>query len=265
MNRSIYAKTGILLSRFYNFPEMWQIWKERQCENAFLLRTMSRSGSHYFMNILANYIAFNFFDASKPIDFNEIQKRFWCNIYHRNLLYKPKALFNKTGFSSYKFCHVQHDLCFPEFQYYRKKPKVIIQIYRNPLDQIVSQHFCDGSKNGGAHLKDSMDVLLADFVESYTSIKALSKQKNVKNISYAHLVKDPLNTLREVLLFSNIPFCKDNLVRAVDASAKEKIGPPHVRRGIVGEWKEHFTEGDVKKIEQMLQKEGLSLSEFIVE
>ena len=33
---------------------MKQIWKDRNCKNGFVLRTMSRSGSHYAMNILAN-------------------------------------------------------------------------------------------------------------------------------------------------------------------------------------------------------------------
>ena len=66
INRFIYARTGILLTKLHNFPVLKQIWKERNCKNGFVLRTMSRSGSHYAMNILANYVAFNFFGEKEP-------------------------------------------------------------------------------------------------------------------------------------------------------------------------------------------------------
>ena len=54
INRAIYYNTGILLSQIFNLKNIKQAWNNYHGKHALILRTIPRSGSHYFMNILSN-------------------------------------------------------------------------------------------------------------------------------------------------------------------------------------------------------------------
>lgn len=282
-NNWIYGKTGIMPTRFHGLKSIKQLAIERDFKNHFILRTMPKSGSHYIMNILANYIAFNFFGEKKPLNLSEVPTSFWNPVYHKRQLYSPESLLRLTGFSSFKFAHILHDVDVPWYRFYLKNPKIIINTYRNPIDSIVSRFFFSKeSYKPTVKMKDIVDAEMIDFIVTYKGIKELAKRDNVKNVAYENLYRNPFETTKEILIFAGIPFCGEALTKAVDASSRKniqqyekeskltnlyhpKVSCSMVRSGEIGQWKNYFTEEDLKKIEVALENEGLSLSEFILE
>lgn len=162
-----------------------------------------------------------------------------------------------------------------------------ISLYRNPLDFIVSIFYYK-YKNRGVNVAHPREVLvkeLKQWVYLYNQQLSLKRKygDKVLLLSYEELYRNPKRSFSRIIDFLQVPFDKDALEFALDASSsnslkneekkedsvvvapKEKYSGSFVRSGKIGEWKDYFNDKDVEKIESILRKNNISLKDFIID
>tara|TARA_B100001059_G_C17823187_1_gene579638 strand:- start:644 stop:1492 length:849 start_codon:yes stop_codon:yes gene_type:complete len=277
LNNKFYEETGILLSQITNLKNLRLAWQNYYGKNILILRTIPRSGSHFFMNIFANYIALNFFEQKKSLEYIDIKDKFWNGYHPYHILFNQKKILQTTGFINFVFVHVLHDLRNKRFNYSNKKFGGMINLYRNPFDNYVSVL--------NFQKKNVKKINLSEYLESYClaylSIKDLEKKNNVINIPYEDLYRYPFQTMIKVLTFFNISRSNDILEKAINSSDIKKIKleeknhnnksfyssslSSHVNSGKIGQWKNFLSNKDINFIEKHINKHGILLDEFILE
>jgi len=286
VNKYIYSNTGILLSQVVHLNNIKHAWNNYHGKHAFILRTIPRSGSHYFMNILANYIGFQFFNEKNSLDLLDIKEKFWSGLNPCHNYYDSEKMFRLTGFKNFIFVHVSHDHRFKHFNYYKKNVRGLVNLYRNPLDAIVSSYFRvlnhrNISTMNKKKRKNFINMKVEDYIKQYTSINEMREKKNVINISYENLYLNPLDIMNEVLNFFKIPLSEKNLNKSIQQSninyIKEKEKnfnnrsfynskvSSHIHSGKINQWKKFFSSDEIKRIETQFNKSGISFNEFIFE
>jgi Sulfotransferase domain len=249
---------------------------ERGFRSSFLLNSMRKSGTHYLMSMIANYLWFAFADGAERLDYVQMEQTIWNAKPPTETLARLELA---TGYTSW---WTRHDAPLIWFN----NARTIIHTYRNPLDSLVARyHFF--SVNRAVPIYTSLDDALPQeteaFIGEYLPARALATRPNVLRISYEKLVREPAATLEAILDRAGIP-CADNVLsRALDAGRPEYVardekrydGPGNlvssdmttsfIRSGAIGEWKTVLGDEQVWRVKQMLGRHRISLDEFVLD
>jgi hypothetical protein len=242
-------------------------------KNSIVLNTMRKSGSHYLMSVLGNYV-FNFYSS---------------NYSRVDLLYIKSEIFNsklKEEFSKVlkvKNIHWQHE----NIYLYNSPANYILHTYRNPLDSLVSRiyyNYINRSNIVNFNMQEAIDESLFRYALHYHQVKFASKKKNIGLFAYEDMILQPENTFKSVLHFLEIEYDSELLLFSIDASRKSLVKKDEkkycksggnfvaensvssfVRSGKVGEWVEVFSDQQVEYIFSRLKKYKINVNEFIIE
>ncbi len=181
----------------------------------------------------------------------------------------------------------------------------IVYCARNPLDQAVSffrhiQKHTDPTpryrtdSDGKKHLiKDVREYLfsvgLESYIKQYLTYKVMKQiyPRNIMFVKYENLTRNPEQTFSSVLSFfghdmSN-PSHQEKMALALIHSSRDSVrkmekamghsigadqtdpNESHVRDGVIGKWKKHLNNEDIKIVQQRLGCFGISLDEFDIE
>ena len=237
---------------------------------------MRKSGTHYLMSMIANYLWFAFADGAERLDYVEMEQTIWNAKPPTETLARLELA---TGYTSW---WIRHDAPLIWFN----NARTIVHTYRNPLDSLVARyHFF--SVNRAVPIYTSLDEALPQeteaFIGEYLPARALATRPNVLRISYEKLVREPAATLEAILDRAGIP-CADNVLsRALDAGRPEHVARDEkrydspgslvgsdmttsfIRSGAIGEWKTVLGDEQVSRVKQMLGRHRISLDEFVLD
>jgi len=247
--------------------------------NAIIVNSIPKSGTHYLMYLITNYLYLHFFNIEKPVNWKKInsddlKKVLFPNTIDRYEKYfsAPKDhIIHKTGYSDliwgHKFSHFERSVC-----------RRIVHLYRNPLDFIISNYYYQWENNSKFQKivnepKQVIDLTLNYFILHYNYIKKLSAIKsNILRLSYEQLKLSPQESLQHVLSWLEFPINESLVRKAAEFSSKKNIraqekekGVSFVRSGKIGEWKKIFSNKSIDYINTKLRRHHISTDEFILE
>jgi hypothetical protein len=268
-------------------------------ENVLVLGTIARSGTHYMLILFANYI--NLMSSDKEEYGNgrvtpETMSNYFPNNWHLNYfgykrfsmlnpfpekILKPTELIDIINLSDIVRTHY-------EFQPSFWKNCNVLHIYRNPLDYSVSLfNYMYINRGDTTTYKNPYDLLL-DRIDSYIDIyksykdASSSGRYKVMRISYESLVSNPEYYFSQVLLWLGVSSDSNKVKQSVyNASIKNvkkfqekggKVNPTaklknnkFVNSGLIGQWKNYYTNEQKKRIEHLMLKRNVNLDDFCIE
>ena len=155
---------------------------------------------------------------------------------------------------------------------FRKNAKFIV-LYRNPKDVIVSYfHFYrtipafqfDGDFNAFFELFKSKKIVHGDWFDWVLGWWEEKDNPNVHFVTYEAMKKDVVKETRRVAKFLGRDFSDDVIQEIVDSCSfrnlkdkrmkeveQEKEGIGHYRKGVVGDWANHFTPEQAAYVDEL--------------
>ena len=264
-------------------------------EKLLILGTIARSGTHYAMLLLTNYI--NSLAGSDnpvgPVEMNDILPNNWhLNYMSYHKLPLGPLVQNDPKMPNELVRHLQLDEITRShslFQPIYWQNSQILHLYRNPLDYAVSLFNYKHKKRSDIpdRCSDPNEVLelkFENYCNMYTSYRNASKngKYRILRISYENLIQNPAFYLNAIITWlGNEP--NEHLVqRAVESSSinkvqrAEKMGGEvnptakglkgsFISSGQIGQWKEFFTPEDFDRWNLRFRERGIELDGFILE
>jgi hypothetical protein len=252
--------------------------RQRTFRGCFLLNSMRKSGTHYVMSLLANYLWFEFLGGEERLDYLRMKQLIWSRG-------APAAelaeLREATGYGAWVG---EHENALIRLN----NARAILHVYRNPLDALVSRWFYTyvNRADGDAlvTLAEAIEREVPAFAWHYGAVRAISGRPNLRRIAFEDVVRRPEEVLEQVLRFAAIPVRVDGIHRALAASTVEQVRADErrhgleqgnlvgrnmtasfIRNGRVGEWKALLGPDHVARIERILRGYRISLDEFVLE
>lgn len=260
-----------------------------------VIGTIARSGTHYVMLLLANYINFlNKEDCSYgPNEMNKLFPNNWHLSYinYRNLPFGPftskETILpdDKIGVLGVKEVTRSHSI----FQRTYWKDSQVLHLYRNPLDYSVSLYNYKHKKRKdlsekASHPSEVLEDKFINYCEMYKSYKdaSLSGKYRVLRISYEALVANPEFHLGSIIEWLGLEIDYDGLDYAIQNGSIKKtqehervggiVNPgatnlvgSFISSGQVGQWKNFYDQKQFNYWQERFEAKGISLEEFILE
>ncbi len=264
-------------------------------EEMLIIGTIARSGTHYMMLLLANYLA-KINDKNKtigPSDMNAIFPNNWhlhYMSYHRLPLgpfnlqepKKPNELIDGIGLKEITRSHSLFQRI-----YWKKSP--VLHLYRNPLDYAVSLYYYKHKKrlelaNRCRNPNEVLKLKFGNYVAMYKSYQNAAREGKYKvlRISYENLIMKPEFYLTAVLQWlghePELQIIEDSLLASSIQNVRraEKIGEvmnpeasnlvgSFINSGQIGQWKKHFNVDDYKRWKKAFRGHEIELDSFILE
>lgn len=260
-----------------------------------ILGTIARSGTHYAMLLITNYINM-LAKSDKPIgpsEMNDILPNNW----HLNYMAYNKLPLGPLVQESPKrpnelVKHLQLDEITRShslFQsiYWRKSQ--ILHLYRNPLDYAVSLYNYKHKKRPDLpdRCSDPNEVLelkFENYCNMYNSYKYAAKKGKFRilRISYENLIHHPIFYLSSMIEWLGSEPNEEFVRRAVALSSinkvqrAEKMGDAvnpdakdlngsFISSGQIGQWEKFFTPADFNRWNLRFKERGIDLDSFILE
>jgi len=236
-------------------PLTWVLNGRHRWESSLLLNSMRKSGSHYLMALITNYLSLNINQKARRIALNEIKSTYWGSPAQPINSKSKKAcdIFERCGCGSFIWTHEDWALGF-------KKPRFFIFLHRHPLDLLCSRYFYyHKNRNKPGILKPDSPLALAPvelprILRHYKHGILQTKKLGGISISYEDLIVSPQKTMKYICSYFNIPYMVNLCDLAIEFSSKKhvvkdevninsNIGSKNVvgtfvRSGKIGEWKD---------------------------
>lgn len=256
-----------------------------------IIGTIARSGTHFVMLLLANYI----YLAAKrgecsPTLMNELFPNNWHIAYlnYHNIPFgpfvskdvvRPSEDIKLIGVKEVTRSH-------SVFQTRLWKESRVLHLYRNPLDYAVSLYNYKHKKRPDLpnRLSSPSEVLeqrFDNYVAMYNSYRdaAAAGSFRILRLSYEELVSAPQFYLESILRWLGVEPDLSLIEKAVQGSSigrivsqeKEghKVNPTahglagsFVSSGQIGQWKKHFTANELSRWEKKFHQHNIDLNEF---
>ena len=254
-------------------------------KDTIIILSIRKSGTNYLRALITNYLYIFYNDKKTRTMHLDIDKNIFPNrregVYFNLQSYKKCKKDNPIWKAGYKDMMMSHWSDNIEFSKSRK----IICVFRNPLDNLVSQYFFFSKNNTVKYqFPNIMECVRARihhyFIILYKKFLKIQKTRgDVHLISYENLLRYPEVQLNQVLLYLGIPVNQDKIKLAVQFSSKEEVRKEEksikkaihaekllkgsfIRSNSIFEWKKHFTKKDVSEIANILNEHNIHLSEF---
>lgn len=249
---------------------------QRRYAGAFLLNTMRKSGSHYLMSIVANFLWLEMLDGRERLDFVAMKDVLWNQPPDTPNVRRLREL---TGYSRWVWEHENPLIRF-------NNARTIVHTYRNPLDTLVSRWqylYVNRTSERDVDLDRAIESEVPPFAWHYVAVRSIASRPNVHRIAYERLVRDPVNEAADLLRFIGLQPSDDVVAQAVDASSRERVvdderrhglkqgnlvggaAASFIRSGEVGEWRSYLDARQVNRIEDLLTEQGIALAEFVLD
>ena len=249
-----------------------------------VIGTIPKSGLHYMLFLLANYVRLLDGSANGPVKGTEMDAMFPNSSCYQTL----DITSHHDQTSSLKLIGLD-DLVGTSSVYWNYWDRSrVVHLYRNPLDFAVSRFFdYESRKSTIGTYPGPVETLEGDldsYVKSYLSYReaAGAGDTNVLRISYEDLVSYPLPCFRIILRWLGVDpdpsltetavrySSRETLRRLEDAghpveTTPDFVGKFFVRDGGIGQWKQHFEISDVQRVRQRLSLSGIKLEDFVLE
>lgn len=168
-----------------------------------------------------------------------------------------------------------------EYDEYSEYSRLVF-IYRNPLDQLIS-HYKYFKKRERDDQAGPIDLgELENFIFKQNALSAyikmfysfhIMRQKHPEHIlfvPYEELLKNRVESMLRIFRHLDLPYNQSAFNRALQLTSLANLKAEqqqtskfkHIRNGGIGVWQAHLTPQIVQKIEQEMQKFGLSLTMF---
>jgi len=254
-------------------------------KNAIILYTQTKSGTYYFNFLMASYLLAEFENDYSSLDFSKMAMDVFGNTLSNVRNYeeaykKPHKLFDKIQYGDFVFGHLDVGIEY--------SPARIIGIYRNPLDNLVSNYYYRYiNRESVTDKPNSVDDILDDWlpylIKTYTLMDKLSGKKNALVFSYEELTRYPHLCIATVVRWLGLRLDYSNVDHAVQNSSFEKVrsfetresrlssestnftGKFFTRSGKIGEWRNEMSPEAVNKVKTALEDAGINFSRFIIE
>jgi len=260
-----------------------------------ILGTVARSGTHYMMILLANYIAYtmNKDEGFDPMEMNRIFPNNWHLSYidyhklpfgkfYKGEITMPNKIIRNIGIGDLTRSH-------SVFQRLFWKKSKILHLYRNPLDYSVSLYnYKHKKRESNPDRKSSPHEVLLDkfdnYIEMYKSYVEAAKSGKyyVLRVAYEQLIREPDFYLKSILTWLGLEPDEKGLKFAVEMSSIKKtkeselkgavINPTaeglkgsFISSGQVGQWKKYFSDDELNYWRERFDEEGVPLDNFILE
>ncbi|TRZ17164.1 hypothetical protein HGM15179_009959 [Zosterops borbonicus] len=157
--------------------------------------------------------------------------------------------------------------------FFKNKVKILLVI-RNPKDVATSfYHFCNGLPVLPSY--ETWDDFFTDFMtkkmtwgcyfEFLSEWNKYADQENIMTVTYEEVKENPALAVKNIATFFGIPLTEEELQLVVERSSfqsmkknSEKthgtVGNVLFRKGFVGDWKNHFTEEQNKKMDKAFEE-----------
>lgn len=268
-------------------------------ERMLILGTIARSGTHYTLFLLANYLKIadskgNDMTAVRPSEMNQMFPNNWHLSYLNSRKipvgpifsgkhHKPTKLLDLIGLNDISRSHVLY-----QTRFWKKSP--VLHIYRNPLDYAVSYyHYMHKNRKSESKTMPNnpfevLQMQFENYVAMYKSYEAASRDCNRKilRMSYEDIKTKPVPCLRIILRWIGIEPKEEYLECAVNNSSIEVIKNMEsggeivnptanlkkgkfARNGNIGQWRDYFDSYQFSEAEKMFKDVGINLSDFTLE
>lgn len=221
---------------------------EKQAQNIAIVASAHKVGSTWIINLLKK---------SGSYEYSIVPEEFRTNVHNPRLLdlTHPKVnefLLDEAPGKLFK-CH-----SFPPKNLQSGKVR-IINIYRDPRDVIISNIFYLGNvdpKKGGwpeleeMTLKERMQYFMQK-TRDHELLKSWHEYPGAYHISYENMLKNSYKVMKKVFGYLNVAYNKRNLKELINEVNFEKLSKGRkrgeedrtsfFRKGIAGDWKNHFS------------------------
>ena len=259
-----------------------------------ILGTIARSGTHYMMLLLANYLRLLL--SSDEAVTPSLMNSMFPNNWHINYLSYHKAPFGpffdaplKAGdvdLSAAGLDDVTRSHALFQTVYWRRTK--VLHLYRNPLDYSVSlfNYKYKNRENADRSVQSPKDVLeqrFENYSNMYNSYKgaAMSGKYNLLRFSYEALIQDPQFYLDATIRWLGLEPETDLVEIAVrrasikqtkEAEARgEKVNPTAVglrgsfiSSGQIGQWRDFYTDKELKYWKNRFAEKDIDLDSFVL-
>jgi hypothetical protein len=263
--------------------------KKTKKNEIIILATVTKTGTHYLRFILSYYLSLSLNEKVSSSDLS-IVDRVFPNSWHVHYFFRKKYIktnyLNVIGYKDMPRSHFPY-----QDSFYGSK---VIHTYRNPLDYLTilwatKFRFSDQTRYRYLQPFDLAEDYISDFCDQYLSMKH-AVGKDIFRISFESLIRNPFHIVKQLLIWlghvpndknleTSIKTANSILTARVGASEKwQRDGRTPVDEDeyntflnqldemkSVGIWKKYFDDEQLKLIESMVNKRGITLNEFILE
>lgn len=249
-------------------------------KDSIIVSSIPKSGTHYILFLLANYLRIHFEGADAPVTPKMLDELFPNTLRNKPVAAHGQSLARKAGAADIIWGH--------HYKYLRvSSARKIIFLYRNPLDQIVSNYFYATRLKTmeqtdalyGKSMEDAVAILAHRYGRDYSFHKRNLLGRQAMPLSYEILMQDKWNIAYTLLnwlgwpvnkahLDTSLHFSDKRTIKALElkhstpvANAKESF----IRDGSCGGWKQHLNDAHVAAVVSILAGYGITMDEFITE
>jgi hypothetical protein len=260
-----------------------------------ILGTVARSGTHYMLLLLANYISHSIGDKNgySPTEMNEIFPNNWHIAYlnYHNIpfgpycsepIITPDERISALGIKEVTRSHAI-------FQQEFWKNTKVLHLYRNPLDYSVSLFNYKHKKrpdlpNRLGSPSEVLELKFENYVSMYHSYVNATKagKYRIFRMSYEELIMHPAFYLDAVLRWLGLEPVPHVVHQAVESSSINRtkdheakgavINPTahglkgsFISSGLIGQWRRYYSKEDFSYWEKRFRAEGIELTSFTLE
>jgi len=249
-----------------------------------------KSGTNYLRLILSNYL-YNI-EANTTnyteVNYDMMRNQLFPNV-RSYILYGQRSYIQPRGAQNINYADFMFEhrslLNYIPLNYFKAEKQVLT--YRNPLDNLISHYFYffknrEGKEKIYEHPREMIDDFIPKFAKRYKWIKKTGrKNDNTILVAYENLKLNTDETIVRVIKFLDLPLDENLISFSIQASSATKVKKHEknrgkaihakklkgsfIRSGKIGEWREYFNNEDINRIERILTKYGIELSEFILD
>ena len=258
--------------------------KKINSENSILLITFPKSGTNWLMFMLSNYIHLKKAIDTTNLSLSEKSKNIFN--YRNGIIWMNANL--QTNFQLNKkensFLFFQHINSAIDNSIYFTGKRILL--YRNPRDWIISWHEYFGKSRPdipyrAKNISNAIDYLMPSFCKWYNFMKKINIDKNDFLVSYEELIMDTKNILKRIILFIDLDIDENFINESIKLSSVTKVNQEEdkgskvhmniklkereyfIRNPKIGQWTDHLSNNDIKKINKYLMKYEIEPEEFI--
>lgn len=260
-----------------------------------VIATVARSGTHYMMLLLANYIKYLESDENgvNPSEMNELFPNNWHLAYmnYHNIPFGPynheDPVCPDKSISRLNVKEVTRSHSVFQKIFWRKSN--VLHLYRNPLDYSVSLFNYKHKKrndvnNPASSPSEVLELKFDNYVKMYKSYVDAAQSGNYRifRLSYEELITNPGFYLDAVLKWLGLEPSAEGVAFAVNMSSISKtqesekkgavVNPTahnlvgsFISSGQIGQWKKYYSKEEYAKWEKRFSSKGVDLNAFTLE
>lgn len=249
-------------------------------KNSLVISSIPKSGTHLSLFLVGNYLRVHYCGATEPITPAQLYELFPNTLHKKPVPAPGQKLCSKGGFSDILWGH--------HYKYLKmSSARKILFLYRNPLDQLVSNYHYTfvlrpetiPQDQRGKSFSEMLPILAKRYAKLYWFHKRNLLGKQALPMSYEVLTQDTRNAFYTILHWLGCEVDTKHMDTAIAFSSRETLRSLEQRTGVTianakgsfirsgktGGWRENFSPADLDLTKKILAENGVLLSEFLLD